>query len=183
MTNIQKAGALMATLFAFSMFYYFTVERQKPAVQVFTKAPAMAGAAKLPTETVALTKGIKAIKPEAVKKLGVTVAPDQHVTSTATLPKSKGGYDVVSVTDDDGDTVILTKEKPPALFSLEHSGRIGIGVGVDTRSGQSAKAFAEYTPVTLFGVTAGVDGQVNFHPTDTRAPISFYGGVILFKAF
>jgi len=183
MTNIQKAGALMAALFAFSMFYYFTVERQKPAVQTFTKAPPIAGAAKLPTETVALPNGIKAIKPEAVKKLGVTVAPDQHVTATATLPKSKGGYDVVSVTDDAGDTVVLTKEKPPALFGFEHSGRVGIGAGLDTRSGQTAKAFVEYSPVTLFGVTAGIEGQVNFHPTDPRAPASLYGGVLLFKAF
>lgn len=183
MTNIQKAGALMAALFAFSLFYYFTLERQKPSVQSFTKPTAMAGAVKLPTETIALPNGIKAVKPEAAKRIGVVVAPYQHVTATASLPKSKGGYDVVSVTDDDGDTVMLAKEKPPALFSIEHSGRVGVGAGADIREGKSAKVFAEYSPVMLFGVTVGVEGQVSFHPNDVRSPVSLYGGVILFKSF
>jgi hypothetical protein len=109
--------------------------------------------------------------------------PSKHITTTATLPKSKGGYDIISVTDDNGDTEILTKEKPPALFSFDNSGRVGIGVGLDTRSGQTGKAFVEYTPLTVLGVTAGVEAQLNFHPASIKSPVSAYGGVILFKSF
>lgn len=183
MTNIQKAGILIGIIFVFSLGYYLTVETQSPEVKVYTKPPAMAGAAKLPVESVQMPKGIRAIKPEAVEKLGVVVLPDQHVTATATLPKSKGGYDVVSVTDDDGGTLVITKEKPPALFSIDNSWRMGLGIGVDTRSGQAGKVFVEYTPLVIFGVTAGIDGQLNFHPSDLRSPVSAYGGVILFKSF
>lgn len=183
MTNIQKAGSLVGSLLLISLIFYFTVERPRTIGKGFTAAAPIPVAAKLPTETVSLPKGIKAVKPEAVKKLKFSLRTDQHLTATAILPKSKGGYSVLSVTDDSGDTTILTEENPPALFSLDNSGRVGIGIGVSTQRGQSAKVFAEYSPITLLGATLGVEAQVSYHPTEITAPVELYGGVILFKQF
>lgn len=166
--------------------HFLSSDRSAPGVGGYKQASPIPKAKKLPVETVALPAGIKAIKHDSLKKLKVPDEiksdPSQHVTSTATLPKSKGGYDVLSVTNDKGETRILASEKPPALFSLEHSGRVGIGLGYDTRSGQTAKVFVEYTPLTLLGVKVGAEVQGRAHP-EIGTPFSAYAGLLLVHEF
>ena len=181
---------LVAVLVGFIVLagiHFLAYDRQAPGVGEYKQAPAIAKAAKLPTVTVPLPRGIKAIKHESLKKLKV---PDEikndstkHVTATATLSKSKGGYDVLSVTDDKGETRIMASEKPPAFFSVEHSGRVGLGVGYDSRHGQTSKVILEYTPVTILGVSAGVEAQGRVHPESRDAAVSAYAGILIFKAF
>lgn len=178
---------LVGALLVGALFNYLT-SRPKAPVGTLSKPAPVAAAAKLPTEKIPLKAGLRVVNQDAaVKKLPILREEledgTRHLTTTATLAKSKGGYDVYSVTNDAGDTKLLTVAKPPALFALEHAGRVGIGAGLDSRHGQTAKALVEYTPLTVFGVTVGVEGQARFHPASPDAVVGYYGGVLAYKEF
>jgi hypothetical protein len=166
---------------------YFVHDRHSGSIGKFVTPPPIKGAANLPTVMTPMPQGIRTIDPAALKKIDIPkeikADPTQHVTQTATVPKSKGGYNIVSVTNDKGETKLLTEEKPPAWLEWQNSGRVGLGAGHDSEHGQMEKVALEYTPLRVLGMTIGVEVEGRSHPTDPRAAFSHYEGIKLFKEF
>lgn len=144
-----KAFLILLVLLVCSLFYGWYLPDEKLPTKTPIALPAVSSVNSVPKVEVPVPKLKVYKKPDIGKKVALPLAvitdDNKQVTAVVDVPPSRGGTEVISVTDiETGDTVIHAREKELPLLAFETMKRIGVGYGVGT-SGMEAKAFGEFT--------------------------------------
>lgn len=134
--------------------------------QVFSAAPALPQAEKVAKVSVPVKKLVVYDKAALAKKvdLPAPIAQDRNaqVTSTAKLPASKGGYEVLSFTNvSTGASSIVSRPLPRPLIGFEPYVELGMRYGLSSDAGQTADIFGRYTFLRVGGAHLALYGELS----------------------
>lgn len=134
-----------------------------------TLVPSAPSVEDVPVDTVPAKKVKVLRKKELGKKVPlppeVSENENKQVTAVVDLPPSRGGTQVMAVTDvEEGSTQIYAKEKPLPLIGFPNSKRIGAAYGTTTHGAPEIKVYGEYTFFRMGEVYLGVQAEVNSRP-------------------